>query len=200
MSVTDSPVARPAPTPAPAPDLYLPAPPDDTEKYGYFGRPRRLVFGWLLLASAGVLYGYVHVAARAWLVSPLMWLLLMGMVPPGVGNFLLRAGRAPRRVPAQRRGAAGPAGQHAAARQPAALGRPPDHLRARRLGPPRSPRPGRPLRAALCGAAGPGPDEEGRQPDPRPRHQRRGVHRGHRRRLRGPARVPVRDHALLRRG
>src|SRR6201995_5368996 len=93
MSVTDSPVARPVPPPVPAPDLYLPAPPDDTEKYGYFGRPRRLVFAWLLLASAGVLYGYVHVAARAWLVSPLMWLLLMVMVPPVVVNFWLRAGR-----------------------------------------------------------------------------------------------------------
>lgn len=87
MSVTDSPVA------APAPGLYLPAPPDDAEKYGYFGRPRRLVFAWLLVASAGVLYGYVHVAARAWLVSPLMWLLLMVMVPPVVVNFWLRVGR-----------------------------------------------------------------------------------------------------------
>ena len=49
VSVTDSPVA------APAPGTYLPAPPDDKEKYGYFGRPRRLVFAWLLIASAGVL-------------------------------------------------------------------------------------------------------------------------------------------------
>ena len=96
MSVTDSPVA------AAAPDLYLPAPPDEAEKYGYFGRPRRLVFAWLLLASAGVLYGYVHVAARAWLVSPLMWLLLMVMVPPVVVNFWLRVGR-PRLTLAQHR-------------------------------------------------------------------------------------------------
>src|SRR5665811_1077191 len=57
------------------------------------GPPRRLVFAWLLIASAGVLYGYVHVAARAWLVSPLMWLLLMVMVPPVVVNFWLRMGR-----------------------------------------------------------------------------------------------------------
>ena len=49
------------------------------------------MFAWLLVASAGVLYGYVHVAARAWLVSPLMWLLLMVMVPPVVVNFWLRA-------------------------------------------------------------------------------------------------------------
>ena len=76
-----------------SPELYLPRPPDDTEKYRYFGPPRRLVFAWLLIASAGVLYGYVHVAARAWLVSPLMWLLLMVMVPPVVVNFWLRAGR-----------------------------------------------------------------------------------------------------------
>ena len=87
VSVTDSPVA------APAPGTYLPAPPDDQEKYGYFGRPRRLVFAWLLIASAGVLWGYIHVAARAWLVSPLMWLLLMVMVPPVVVNFWLRVGR-----------------------------------------------------------------------------------------------------------
>ena len=76
-----------------SPELYLPRPPDDTEKYRYFGPPRRLVFAWLLIASAGVLYGYVHVAARAWLVSPLMWLLLMVMVPPVVINFWLRMGR-----------------------------------------------------------------------------------------------------------
>src|SRR5580658_4413624 len=40
-----------------------------------------------------VLYGYVHVAERAWVVSPLMWLLLMVMVPPVAVNFWLRIGR-----------------------------------------------------------------------------------------------------------
>ena len=51
------------------------------------------MFAWLLVASAGVLYGYVHVAEHAWLVAPLMWLLLMVMVPPVVVNFWLRIGR-----------------------------------------------------------------------------------------------------------
>jgi cellulose synthase (UDP-forming) len=87
VPVTDPPVT------GPPPGAYLPTPPDDREKYGYFGRPHRLVFAWLLVASAGVLYGYVHVAARAWLLSPVMWLLLMVMVPPVVVNFWLRAGR-----------------------------------------------------------------------------------------------------------
>jgi len=39
-----------------SPEVYLPRPPDDTEKYRYFGPPRRLVFAWLLIAAAGVLY------------------------------------------------------------------------------------------------------------------------------------------------
>jgi len=73
--------------------VYLPQPPDDREKYEYFGKRRRWVFAWLVIASAGVLYGYVHVAERAWLVSPLMWLLLMVMVPPVAVNFWLRIGR-----------------------------------------------------------------------------------------------------------
>jgi cellulose synthase (UDP-forming) len=75
------------------PDIYLPQPPDDQEKYKYFGSPRRWVFGWLLIASCGVLYGYVRVAERAWLIAPLMWLLLMVMIPPVVVNFWLRMGR-----------------------------------------------------------------------------------------------------------
>jgi len=73
--------------------LYLPQPPGDRDKYRYFDGPRRWVFGWLLVASAGVLYGYVHVAERAWAVAPFMWLLLMVMVPPVVVNFWLRFGR-----------------------------------------------------------------------------------------------------------
>jgi cellulose synthase (UDP-forming) len=72
--------------------VYLPAPPDDAEKYGYFGKPRRLVFAWLLISAIGVLYGYIHVAERAWLVTPVMWLLLMVMIPPVVVNFWLRIG------------------------------------------------------------------------------------------------------------
>jgi cellulose synthase (UDP-forming) len=73
--------------------IYLPRPPRDREKYKYFGSPRRWVFAWLLIASAGVLYGYIHVAERAWLVTPIMWLLLMVMVPPVAVNFWLRMGR-----------------------------------------------------------------------------------------------------------
>jgi cellulose synthase (UDP-forming) len=72
--------------------MYLPQPPGRQEKYEYFGKQRRWVFAWLLIASAGVLYGYVHVAERAWAVAPLMWLLLMVMVPPVVVNFWLRIG------------------------------------------------------------------------------------------------------------
>jgi cellulose synthase/poly-beta-1,6-N-acetylglucosamine synthase-like glycosyltransferase len=87
MAVTEHSVAEDRP------EIYLPRPPDDREKYRYFGKPRRWVFGWLLFASAGVLYGYIHVAERAWLIAPLMWLLLMVMVPPVVINFWLRIGR-----------------------------------------------------------------------------------------------------------
>jgi cellulose synthase (UDP-forming) len=74
-------------------EAYLPRPPDDLEKYKYFGKPHRWVFAWLLIASIGVLYGYVHVAEHAWLLSPIMWLLLMIMVPPVVVNFWLRIGQ-----------------------------------------------------------------------------------------------------------
>jgi cellulose synthase (UDP-forming) len=73
-------------------EIYLPQPPDDRDKYAYFGKQRRWVFGWLLVASFGIIYGYVHVAEHAWLVAPLMWLLLMVMVPPVAVNFWLRIG------------------------------------------------------------------------------------------------------------
>jgi cellulose synthase (UDP-forming) len=86
------PVTEPAVVPR-QPAIYLPQPPDDQEKYGYFGTPRRWIFAWLLAASAGVLYGYIHVAQRAWAVTPFMWLLLMVMVPPVAVNFWLRFGR-----------------------------------------------------------------------------------------------------------
>jgi cellulose synthase (UDP-forming) len=72
---------------------YLPRPPDGQQKYEYFGKQRRWVFAWLLIAAVGILYGYVRVAEHAWLVAPLMWLLLMVMVPPVVVNFWLRVGR-----------------------------------------------------------------------------------------------------------
>ena len=84
-------IAEPA-APEQVRGLYLPRPPDVREKYAYFGKTRRWVFAFLLIASAGVLYGYVHVAERAWVVSPLMWLLLMVIVPPVVVNFWLRIG------------------------------------------------------------------------------------------------------------
>ena len=82
-----------------APDLqvtlqdYLPHPPGRREKYEYFAKQRRWVFAWLLVAAAGILYGYVHVAEHAWVVAPVMWLLLMVLVPPVVVNFWLRIGR-----------------------------------------------------------------------------------------------------------
>ena len=81
------------PSPEQTQGLYLPQPPDDEEKYSYLRPQRRWVFAWLLIASIGVLYGYVHVAEHAWAVSPLMWLLLMVMVPPIAVNFWLRIGR-----------------------------------------------------------------------------------------------------------
>ena len=73
--------------------VYLPTPPNDREKYEYFGKQRRWVFAFLLIAALGVLYGYIRVAEHAWLVAPLMWLLLMVIVPPVVVNFWLRIGR-----------------------------------------------------------------------------------------------------------
>jgi cellulose synthase (UDP-forming) len=76
-----------------SPGEYLPRPPGRREKYEYFGKQRRWAFGWLLVAAAGILYGYIHVAEHAWLVAPLMWLLLMVLVPPAVINFWLRIGR-----------------------------------------------------------------------------------------------------------
>jgi cellulose synthase (UDP-forming) len=85
MSVTD--------TPAITGQEYLPTPPGDGEKYEYFRKQRRWAFAWLLVAAAGVLYGYIHVAERAWVIAPLMWLLLMVLIPPVVVNFWLRIGR-----------------------------------------------------------------------------------------------------------
>jgi cellulose synthase (UDP-forming) len=76
-----------------SPGLYLPQPPGRREKYQYFGRQRRWAFGWLLIAATGILYGYIHVAEHAWVIAPLMWLLLMVLVPPVVINFWLRTGR-----------------------------------------------------------------------------------------------------------
>ncbi len=81
-----------ADTPGAAPREYLPRPPGRQEKYEFFGKPRRWVFAFLLVASAGIVYGYVHVAEHAWVVAPLMWLLLMLVVPPVVVNFWLRVG------------------------------------------------------------------------------------------------------------
>jgi cellulose synthase (UDP-forming) len=71
---------------------YLPRPPGRNQKYEYFGKPRRWVFAYLLVAAIGIMYGYVHVAEHAWVVAPVMWLLLMVMVPPVVVNFWLRIG------------------------------------------------------------------------------------------------------------
>ena len=73
--------------------VYVPTPPNRQEKYEYFGKQRRWVFAFLLVAAAGVLYGYIRVAQHAWVVAPLMWLLLMVIVPPIVVNFWLRIGR-----------------------------------------------------------------------------------------------------------
>src|ERR1019366_3686648 len=86
-------VTEPSSAAAELPGMYLPRPPGRREKYEYFGKQRRWVFAWLLIAAAGVLYGYVHVAEHAWVVAPLMWLLLMVIVPPIVVNFWLRIGR-----------------------------------------------------------------------------------------------------------
>jgi cellulose synthase (UDP-forming) len=75
-----------------APSLYLPQPPTRAEKYGYFRNRRPLVFAWLLIAAAGILYGYVRVATKSWWTSPALVLLVV-MVPPVIVNFWLRIGR-----------------------------------------------------------------------------------------------------------
>jgi cellulose synthase (UDP-forming) len=71
---------------------YVPRPPTRAEKYGYFRRRRPYVFVWLLIAAAGILYGYVRVATKSWWTSPTL-LLLAVMAPPVVVNFWLRVGR-----------------------------------------------------------------------------------------------------------
>jgi cellulose synthase (UDP-forming) len=71
---------------------YLPQPPTRAEKYSYFRNRRPFVFAWLLLASAGIIYGYVRVATRSWATSPAL-LVLTVMVPPVIVNFWLRIGR-----------------------------------------------------------------------------------------------------------
>lgn len=76
----------------PAAGIYLPQPPTRAEKYRYFRNRRPLVFAWLLIASAGILYGYVRVATKAWWAWPAL-LLLAVMIPPVLVNFWLRIGR-----------------------------------------------------------------------------------------------------------
>lgn len=71
---------------------YLPQPPTCAEKYGYFRNRRPYVFAWLLLAAAGIVYGYVRVATKSWATSPVLVLLVV-MVPPAVVNFWLRIGK-----------------------------------------------------------------------------------------------------------
>jgi cellulose synthase (UDP-forming) len=75
-----------------AAEIYLPQPPTRAEKYRYFRNRRPLVFAWLLIASGGILYGYVRVATKAWWAWPAL-LLLAVMVPPVLVNFWLRIGR-----------------------------------------------------------------------------------------------------------
>ena len=80
-----------------APDLspaepYLPQPPTRTEKYSYFRNRRQFVFAWLLVAAAGIIYGYVRVASKSWWTSPAL-LLLIVMIPPVIVNFWLRIGK-----------------------------------------------------------------------------------------------------------
>ena len=72
--------------------MYLPEPPNRKEKYLYFGKSPRWAFALLLIASAGILYGFGHVAVRCWAIAPLAWLLMALMVPPIVVNFWLRTG------------------------------------------------------------------------------------------------------------
>jgi cellulose synthase/poly-beta-1,6-N-acetylglucosamine synthase-like glycosyltransferase len=71
---------------------YLPQPPTRAEKYRYFRNRRPLVFAWLLVAAAGILYGYVRVATKSWWTSPAL-LLLAVMAPPAIVNFWLRIGK-----------------------------------------------------------------------------------------------------------
>ena len=139
------------------------------------------------MASAGVLYGYIKVAERAWLIAPVMWLLLMVMVPPVVVNVWLRTGRprltlaAHQATVARYRAEAAhePAGETVDVFLPS-CGEPlavldntfrhvsaltwhadDDRVRARRLGPGGRARPGGPVRLPVRGAPTPGRDEEG---------------------------------------
>ena len=95
-AVTDDAIYRPGRIGAPGPPaagVYLPQPPTRTEKYSYFRNRRQIVFAWLLVAAAGIIYGYVRVASKSWWTSPALVLLVV-MVPPVIVNFWLRIGKA----------------------------------------------------------------------------------------------------------
>jgi cellulose synthase (UDP-forming) len=87
-----APAESAATEPGPTATSYLPRPPTRTEKYGYFRGRRPYVFAWLLVAAAGIIYGYVRVATKAWWTSPALVLLAV-MVPPAIVNFWLRIGK-----------------------------------------------------------------------------------------------------------
>lgn len=97
-AVTDDAIYRPARidatagAPGPPAGVYLPQPPTRTEKYSYFRNRRQFVFAWLLVAAAGIIYGYVRVASKSWWTSPAL-LLLVVMIPPVIVNFWLRIGK-----------------------------------------------------------------------------------------------------------
>ncbi len=203
----------------PVPGIYLPTPPDDFEKYKYFGKPRRLVFAWLLISAIGVLYGYIHVAERAWLVTPIMWLLLMVMIPPVVVNFWLRIG-SPRLSLAEHQATVAAYQEQGetvdvflpSCGEPlAVLNNTFLYVSNLRWGAAKtayvlddSAREEVRLLAERYGfqyvvRPDPGHMKKAGQPDARTRRQHRRLYRGHRRRFRRATGFPLRDHALLRR-
>lgn len=81
--------------------MYLPRPPSDAEKIGYFRKRRKWIFWWLLAGQLGIVYGFVMVAVKApWTTPALLFLAIM--MPPILVNFWLRTHK-PRLTHAQHR-------------------------------------------------------------------------------------------------
>ncbi|WP_213450566.1 glycosyltransferase family 2 protein [Rhizomonospora bruguierae] len=72
---------------------YLPQPPNEHEKYGYFTERRggagRWLLGWLLVAALAVAYGYLRVATEAPWTTPALLLLPLVMLPVALGAGLV---------------------------------------------------------------------------------------------------------------
>lgn len=76
----------------PASDTHLPSPPDESEKYSYFGLHRRWPFVWLFLSQAVLIYAFIAVMTHN-STTALGLILLSFMVPPVLVNLWLRMRR-----------------------------------------------------------------------------------------------------------